>query len=98
MIEVQNTVGEKLTFVVKSKSGKILLRSVDFINKEDIHKVIQSFGSAANERYLVERRTDCEGMFLFHLLNHKRELIGRSGLYSSEAGMENGIKNFKACL
>ncbi|MGB5667196.1 MAG: YegP family protein, partial [Maribacter sp.] len=33
--------------------------------------------------------------FLFSLKNNGGQIIGISELYSSEAGMENGIKNLK---
>lgn len=42
---------------------------------------------------LVERKTNTEGKFLIELKKTNGETIGSSGLYSSEAGMENGLLN-----
>ena len=46
------------------------------------------------ERHLrVERKTDYSGKFLFNLRDKKGKVVGKSSLFSSEAGMENGIKH-----
>jgi len=42
----------------------------------------------------VERKTNIDGKFLFSIKKNQG-IIGHSGLFSSEAGMENGIKNLK---
>ncbi|MDO1514828.1 DUF1508 domain-containing protein [Maribacter confluentis] len=47
---------------------------------------------------VFERKTTTDGKFLVQLKNSLGETIGSSGLYSSEAGMENGILNIKNSL
>jgi uncharacterized protein YegP (UPF0339 family) len=86
------------SFVVKTKTGKALLKSISFSNKEDIKNTLQHLCEAPPKAQKIERRTNFEGKFLFDLKNNAGEIIGHSGLYSSEAGMENGIKNFKVSL
>ncbi len=98
MIEIQRTNGDKVNFLVKSKAGKTLLTSVDYSNKQEMEKTIKQLASPKNLVQKIERKTNFEGQFLFHLKAETGSLIGSSGLYSSEAGMENGIKNLKKNL
>ncbi|HAI37493.1 MAG TPA: hypothetical protein DCM40_04830, partial [Maribacter sp.] len=45
-----------------------------------------------------ERRTNTDGKFLVELKNSTGKIVGSSGLYTSEAGMENGILNITNSL
>ena len=90
MIEVQKS---RLGFVVKSKSGRVLLQSVEFTTKTEIERNIKQLNSFPKLLTKVERKTNFDGKFLFSVKNSDNKIIGRSELYSSEAGMENGIKN-----
>ena len=82
-------------FKVNTSAGNTILESIDFSNMEDIKKLVTELQESINERKIFERKTDHSGKFLFHLKNKEGQLIGNSQLYSSEAGMENGIKNLK---
>lgn len=93
MIEIKKTAGENFEFLVKSESGKILLKSVPFKDEQSCTSTVQSLSQAASPVKRVERKTNFNGQFLFELKNEKGKTIGSSGLYGSEAGMENGIKN-----
>ncbi|MFS4455725.1 YegP family protein [Maribacter sp. 2304DJ31-5] len=95
MIEVVQKGSDGLKFIVKSKSGKILLKSIAFNDKAEMEKIVRSLASSNNPLYKIERKTDFDGKFLFNLKNREGKIIGSSGLYSSEAGMENGIKNLR---
>jgi uncharacterized protein YegP (UPF0339 family) len=93
MIEILTSQKRKLNFVVKSNAGETLLTSVDFKNQEEIETTVQKLTAATSTLNKVERKTNFEGKFLFHLKDEHGRLLGSSGLYTSEAGMENGIKN-----
>ena len=93
MIEIKETVSEGYEFLVKSESGKILLKSIPFKDEQAISKTVQRLGKADSPLKRYERKTNLNGQFLFELKNEKGKIIGSSGLYNSEAGMENGIKN-----
>jgi len=99
MIELKKTKDNDYRFLVKSDTGKTLLKSVAFNSQEDLNETLNNF-KAQNDmnRKLFERKTNTEGKFLIELKNQKGQTIGRSGLYSSEAGMENGILNISNCL
>ena len=95
MIEIKKTKSADFQFIIKSESGKTLLESIPFSDKEALDKTLTVLSSPI---ILFERKTNFEGKFLFNLKDQKGQTVGSSGLYSSEAGMENGIKNLKANL
>lgn len=98
MIEIRRSNDDKVNFLVKSKAGKTLLTSIDYTSKQEIEKTIKQLASTKNAIQKIERKTNFEGQFLFHLKAETGNIIGSSGLYSSEAGMENGINNLKRNL
>lgn len=89
MVEiVKNDIGEYLLHF-KSVTGSSLLKSVPFKNQataEDIlHRIVT--------QPVFERKTNHQGKFIIVLKTASGEQVGQSNTYSSEAGMENGIKN-----
>ncbi|MEJ1222061.1 YegP family protein [Sediminicola sp. 1XM1-17] len=95
MIQIKKHKENSYRFSVNTSSGSTILESIDFSNIEDVKKSVAELQGALNERKIFERKTDHSGKFLFLLKNKEGQLIGSSQLYSSEAGMENGIKNLK---
>ncbi|MEB8329256.1 YegP family protein [Flavobacteriaceae bacterium KMM 6897] len=95
MIEIKKHNEGTYRFKVNTSAGNTILESIDFSNIEDIKKSVADLQASINERKIFERKTDHSGKFLFQLKNKDGQLIGSSQLYSSEAGMENGIKNLK---
>lgn len=94
MIEFKKTKKNTYQFLVKSRTGKILLKSVPFASKDSMEsslKLIKEKEGFSSK--LFERKTNTEGKFLLELKDLNGQTIGSSGLYSSEAGMENGILN-----
>ena len=99
MIEFERTKNNDYRFLVKSDSGKTLLKSVPFDSKASMEASISILKeNKAIPVQLFERKTNTEGKFLIELKNDNGETIGSSGLYSSEAGMENGILNIVKSL
>jgi uncharacterized protein YegP (UPF0339 family) len=93
MIEIKKTKSDNYKFFVKSETGKVLLKSIPFAEEQAIKETIGGLSGTPSLHKHFERKTNVNGQFLFELKNKHGELIGKSGLYSSEAGMENGIKN-----
>ncbi|MFT6369803.1 MAG: hypothetical protein ACJAUQ_001559 [Maribacter sp.] len=93
MIEIKKTKSNNYKFFVKSETGKVLLKSIPFAEEQSLRETIGSLSGAPSLPKRFERKTNFNGQFLFELKNQQGKLIGKSGLYSSEAGMENGIKN-----
>lgn len=98
MIEVNKRDNKDYQFVVKSPTGKILLESIRFSDNRTLEKTLSELKNEGIPTKRFERRTNFEGKFLFNLKNHQGAIVGSSGLYNSEAGMENGIKNLKNIL
>jgi len=73
-----------------------LLRSIDFIDKNEINQTLSTLNK--NQQIHFERKTNYKGKFQFSLKDSNGQLIGHSEPYSSEAGMENGIKNLKKSI
>jgi uncharacterized protein YegP (UPF0339 family) len=78
-------------FVVKSREGHALLESVSFSDSDTARKTIGELKQRIRYPGSFERRTDHNGRFQFTLKDARGRVIGHSQLYSSEAGMENGI-------
>jgi len=93
MIEIVDIAENKFQFLLKSTSGATLMKSIDFPSKKAITTTVNAIKPQLHGQRLFERRTDHNGKFLFNLKNSKGQIIGKSQLYGSEAGMENGIKN-----
>jgi len=95
MIEIKKVKSNYFQFLVKSKTGKILLKSVHFSDKKTAESTLEEIHITKAATKYIERKTNFEGKFLFNLKNKEGAVIGSSGFYGSEAGMENGIKNLK---
>lgn len=91
MVELISQKSGKYSFVMKSKVGGLLLKSIDFGNKNEINQTLLELRQ--NEKINFERKTNYQGDFQFHLKNKKGKIIASSQSYSYEAGMENGMKN-----
>lgn len=98
MLEIKEEKNQTYRFVLRSVDGLLLFESVPFKSKQQINSAIAKMTPAISDLLVFERKTDYEGKFLFHLKNADRVLIGKSGIFESEAGMENGIKHLKKRL
>jgi hypothetical protein len=95
MIDIKAVDKDHYIFTLSAEGGNVLLKSIVFQNKKEAKKMVRSLGAIQQKRSVFERRTNHKGEFLFHLKNLKGEVIGSSESFSSEPGMENGIKNLK---
>ena len=97
MVEIKKE-GKGFCFEVRSGQGQILLKSVEFPRKEDLEACMREVRLGLGNPACFERLTNHNGKFRFSLKNSKGKVLGHSALYSSEAGMENGIKNTLTAL
>lgn len=86
------------SFSIQAESGTTLLQSVVFSNKEEAQSIIEGLTRIKGVQNTFERKTNHKGDFLFNLKSSNGKLIGQSELYSSEAGLQNGINNLKIVL
>jgi len=93
-----NKIDSGYNFSIRAENGEALMSSVIFSKKEEAQTVIDGLAGTKKNSNIFERKTNHEGDFLFNVKNSNGKLIGRSQLYNSEAGMENGINNLKIIL
>ena len=95
MLSIVQEGNNACSFHLKTEKGHVLLTSIPFLDEAEMRKNIAELSSKGKYPIRFERKTNTSGEFLFSILNSNRQIIGNSQLYSSEAGMENGIKNLK---
>jgi hypothetical protein len=95
MIAIKKEGEHHYKFDLKTATGHLLLESVPFSNKSELEMALADLLPLISDPNTIERKTDHSGKFLFHLKDGQGRVIGKSQLYSSEAGMENGINNLK---
>ena len=95
MIEIKQQNDNTYQFELKTSTGQLLLSSIPFPNEEVTKKKVEELHPLMSKQTSFERRTDHSGKFHFNLKDANGSVIGNSQLYSSEAGMENGIKNLR---
>lgn len=95
MIEITEINDEAFQFCLKTENNQILLTSVKVNSVEKIEKMIYELNKSGGNRLRFERKTNHKGKFFFNIKNKGGQLLATSECYSSEAGMENGIKNLK---
>lgn len=95
MIEIRKEQDDSYRFQLKNANGNVILVSVPFSDKNEIRKTVSELSPLIHKPAVFERKTDYNGKFLFNLKNSNGQVIGKSSLFESEAGMENGIKNVK---
>ncbi len=95
MIEIQKENNDKYLFQLKTSEGQTLLKSIVFDSREEIDSAVAGLSKFGDAQGVIERKTNYQGNFLFNLKDKNGRIIGKSLLYDSEAGMENGISNLK---
>lgn len=96
MFEIfQSEKNHKFYFNLKANNGQIILSSQGYGSKNGAEKGIRSVMENANDDSKYERKTASNGKFHFNLKAANGQIVGNSQMYSSEAGMENGIESVK---
>ena len=94
MVEVVHNQEGRYNVHICSNSGNLLFESKAYPSEKEAKESIRKFKEAA----IFERKTNTNGKFIIDLKIEDGTVIGQSGPYSSEAGMENGIKNLQKGL
>ena len=98
MIHIEEQNKGEYQFVLKNANGSSIFKSTPFPTQEAAQHTLSQLSSAQPAYAQFERQTDHSGNFLFQLRSLQGERLGKSSPFSSEAGMENGIKNFRYYL
>ncbi|MEC5172957.1 YegP family protein [Chryseobacterium nepalense] len=82
-------------FNLKAGNGEIILTSEGYVQKASCQKGIESVKVNSQDDSKYDRRVAVNGKDYFVLKARNGEIIGKSPLYSSKSGMENGIASVK---
>jgi uncharacterized protein YegP (UPF0339 family) len=94
MVEIVKNNKGNFELHIKSSTGSSLLKSVPFKSEADAKSILNQ----ALSKTIFERKTNHQGKFIIALKTAEGNQIGESNTYTSEAGMENGIKNLMKSL
>jgi uncharacterized protein len=94
VIEVGKT--GKYRFNLRSGNHQVILSSETYENKSAAENGIESVRKNATDDSQVVRKTAKDGSPYFVIKAKNGETIGKSEMYSSNSGMENGIKSVAA--
>ena len=83
--------GNFFNFLLLAKHGHPILKSNQLDSVAAVKREIESVKINAMNMSRYERKTTSDGKFYFNLKNANGTILGKSQMYSSEAGMENGI-------
>jgi len=93
--ELKSAKNGKFFFNLKASNGQIILSSEMYETRQAAENGIESVKKNAADDQKYIRLKSKEGNPYFMLKAGNGELIGKSELYSSQAGMENGITAVK---
>lgn len=92
---ITRRVNQEYQFNLKAGNGEIILTSEGYVQKGSCQKGIESVKVNSRDDSRYDKRTDVNGKVYFVLKARNGEIIGKSRLYSSKAGMESGIATVK---
>lgn len=82
-------------FRLTAVNGQVILGSEGYASKSGCKNGIQSVKDNAPEDDRYDRRESSDGQFYFVLVAKNGEPIGKSEMYKTEQGRDNGIKSMK---
>lgn len=82
---------DKFYFRLKARNGETILQSEAYAAKAGAENGIQSVIKNASDDSNFERKVAKNGQHYFSLKATNGQSIGRSEMYTSKSGMENGI-------
>ena len=85
----------KFYFRLKAGNGEIILQSEAYEQKAGVQNGVESVINHAQADSNYERKTAKDGQDYFVLKASNGQVIGKSEMYKSKAGMENGIASVK---
>lgn len=92
---ITQRINKEYQFNLKAGNGEIILTSEGYVQKASCQKGIESVKVNSQDDSKYNRRVAVNGKDYFVLKARNGEIIGKSPLYSSKSGMENGIASVK---
>lgn len=82
-------------FNLKATNGQIILTSLMYNSPEDCNTAIESVRTHCSDDDRFERKISADNKNFFNLTSPDGRVLGKSEMYESAAGMENGIASVK---
>ncbi len=95
IFELKRNEDDAYHFTLKANNGQVILSSESYTSKNEAKAGIAAVQEQAQSDTRYERKTAKNGNFFFNVKATNGQVIGSSQMYSSESGMENGIKSVK---
>ncbi|MEM9687675.1 MAG: YegP family protein [Bacteroidota bacterium] len=95
MFELKKNDKGNYYFNLKAKNGQIILTSEMYNSKSAAENGIDSVKHNSPDDNRYERKIASNDKSYFNLKASNGQVIGKSQMYASEAGMENGIESVK---
>ncbi len=83
-------------FSLKADNGQVIISSQGYTTAAAMQNGIESMKTNAPEDSRYERLPASNGKFYFNLKAGNGQVIGKSQMYESESGRDNGIESVKA--
>ncbi len=82
-------------FNLKADNGQVILSSEGYSSKAARENGIESVRKNSVDDGRYEKKSATNGKFYFNLKAANSQVIGKSQMYESEAGCDNGIRSVK---
>ena len=82
-------------FNLKATNGQVIITSVMYASGADCNEAIESVRKYCTDDSRYERKISADNKPYFNLTTPEGQVIGKSEMYESSAGMENGIASVK---
>ena len=91
--EINKAKNGSFFFNLKAANGLVILSSEQYKQKNGVTAGIKSVRSNAGKAARYNKKKSSNGKHYFTLSASNGEVIGKSQMYSSTSGMDNGIKS-----
>jgi len=92
---LNKTASGQYLFILKADNGETILTSEQYTQRHSAFAGIDSVRLNSPHQHLYERRRAVYESYYFVLKSENGQIIGRSEMYSSSAGVKTGIRSCK---
>lgn len=93
--ELKNAAGGQFMFNLKADNHETILTSETYVSKPNAKEGIASVQKHSPQDANYQRKTATDGSFFFTLHSTNGQVIGKSEMYTSSSGRDNGIASCK---
>ena len=91
----QSEKDSKYYFNLKAKNGQVILSSQGYAQKAGAKNGIESVRKNCADDNCFDKKEAANGKLYFNLMSTNGQVIGKSQMYASRSGMNNGVESVK---